>query len=161
MDIPENKRDTMRHTMMVLITLMAFGLLLAGEGADIQHVLSDNLSAKEKPAETDVILTSSMAAFLNDSWTPSPYVADVFTAMAARRNETVPNSSNLIYDFLSGSWNPSAPVRPIYTAMAAGKDNTVAWSGESIYQFLADDWTPSTPVMEFHTGEGYTRHQMN
>jgi hypothetical protein len=161
MDIPENKRGTMRHTIMVLLTLMAFGLLLAGEGADIQHVLSDNLSAKEKPAETEAILTSSMASFLNDSWTPSPYVADVFTAMGARRNGTLPSSSNMIYDFLGGSWNPSAPVPPVYTAMAAGKDNTVAWSGESIYQFLANDWTPSTPVLEFQSGEGYTRHQMN
>jgi hypothetical protein len=161
MDIPENRRDTMRHTMMVLITLMAFGLLLAGEGADVQHVLSDNLSAKEKPAETESILTSTMADFLSDSWTPSPYVADVFTAIAARGNGTAPNSSNLIYDFLNGSWNPSAPVPPVYTAMAAGKDHTVAWSGESIYQFLSDDWTPSTPILEFQSGEGYTMHQMS
>jgi hypothetical protein len=161
MAIPEYRRDTMRHTIMVLITLMAFGLLLPGEGADIQHVLSDNLSAKEKPPETESILTSSMADFLSDSWTPSPYVADVYTAISARRNGTLPNSSNQIYDFLNGGWNPSAPVPPVYTAETAGKDNTVAWAGESIYQFLANDWTPSTPVLEFQTGEGYKKHQMN
>jgi hypothetical protein len=161
MDIPENRRDTMRHTIMVLITLMAFGLLLAGEGADIQHVLSNNLSPTEKPAETESILTSSMTDFLSDSWMPSPYVADVFTAMSARKNGTLPNSSNQIYDFLNGTWNPSAPVPPVYTAETAGKDNTVAWAGESIYQFLGNDWTPSTPILEFQTGEGYKKHQMN
>jgi hypothetical protein len=151
----------MRHTIMVLIMLMAFGLLLAGDGADIKHVLQDNLSPTMTPPENEAILTSSMASFLNDSWMPSPYVADVYTALAAGKNGSVANSSNLIYDFLNNTWNPSAPVPPIYTALAAGKDNTVAWSGENIYQFLANDWTPATPVLEYNSGMGYTRHQMS
>lgn len=162
MDIGEDKRVTMRYTIMVLITLTAFGLLLAGEGAiDIQHVLQDNLSQKMKPPETQPILTSTMASFLNDSWTPSPFVPDVFTADETNRQGFVANSSNLIYDFLNDSWTSSSALSPIFTAEAAGKNNTVAWSGESIYQFLQDNWTPDTAVLEYHTGEGYTRHQMS
>jgi hypothetical protein len=162
MGIGEDKRDTMRYTIMVLITLTAFGLLLAGEGAiDIQHVMQDNLSPKVEPPETDLMLTSSMASFLNDSWAPSPYVADVYTALAAGKNGTVANSSNLIYDFLNGTWNPSAPVPPVYTAVAPGKNGTIAWSTENIYEFLRNDWTPQTPVVEYTSGAGYTRHQMS
>jgi hypothetical protein len=151
----------MRHTIIVLITLMAFGLLLAVEGADIKHALSDNLSPTMTPAETEAILTSTQAAFLNDSWAPSAYAPDVYTALAAGKNGTLANSSNLIYDFLNGSWNPSSVVPPIYTALAPGKDKTIAWSGESIYQFLDSNWTPATPVIEFQSGEGYTMHKMS
>jgi hypothetical protein len=162
MDIGEDKRVTMRYTIMVLITLTAFGLLLAGEGAiDIQHVMQDNLSPKMEPPETELILTSTMASFLNDSWTSGPFVPDVYTATTVNKKGFVANSSNLIYDFLNDSWTPPAAASPIFTADAAGKDNTVAWSGESIYQFLDENWTPATPVLEFHTGEGYTRHQMS
>jgi hypothetical protein len=162
MDIGEDKRVTMRYTIMVLITLTAFSLLLAGEGAiDIQHVLQDNLSSKMKPPETNLILTSTMASFLNDSWTPSSFVPDVFTADEMNKKGFVANSSNLIYGFLNDSWTSPAIASPIYTADAAGKDNTVAWSGESIYQFLQDNWTPASPVLGYYIGEGYTRHQMS
>jgi hypothetical protein len=162
MDLVEDKRVSMRYTIMVLITLTAFGLLLVGEGAvDIQHVMQDNLSPTMKPPETDVILTSSMAAFLNDSWTPGYFVPDVYTALAMNKQGILANSSNEIYSFMNDSWIPPSAMAPIYTALAAGKDNTVAWSGESIYQFLQNGWTPSTPVLEYQTGVGYTRHQMS
>jgi len=152
----------MRYTIMVLITLTAFGLLLAGEGAvDIQHVMQDNLSPTMKPPETELILTSSMASFLNDSWTPSPFVPFVFKADEKNKEGFVANSSNIIYDFLNDGWTPPSAVPPIFTADAAGKDNTVAWSGENIYQFLQNGWTPDMPIAEFNSGTGYTRHQMS
>jgi len=151
----------MRYTIMVLITLTAFGLLLAGEGAvDIQHVMQDNLSPTMKPPETELILTSSMASFLNDSWTPSPFVPFFFTADEKNKEGFVANSSNIIYDFLNDGWTPPSAVPPIFTADAAGKDNTVAWSGENIYQFLQNGWTPDMPIAEYNSGTGYTRHQM-
>ena len=120
----------------------------------------------QDPAQTALITTPSMAAFLNDSWTPTPFVAPLASQATGvlrnmTRNNTTQNASTYaIYDFLNDNYTSPAPTSPIYTASAAGKDKTIAWTGESIYQFLNDAWTPSTPVETFEQSP-YKMHQMN
>ncbi len=106
-----------------------------------------------------------MAAFINNSWTPSTFVAPVEVATdkfgsGKLGNNTTQNSTYAIYDFLNNSYVAPAAESPIYSAVAAGKDNKVAWTGESIYQFLSDSWTPSTPLAIYNQGI-YTKHKMS
>ena len=154
----------MRHIILVLIALMALGgLLPAVMGA--APVLTDKLNATATPAQNVLDTTPSMAAFLNDSWTPSAFVAPVEVASdkfgsGKLGNNTTQNSTYAIYDFLNNSYVAPAVESPTYTASAAGKDNKVAWTGESIYQFLSDSWTPSTPIAVYTQGV-YTKHAMS
>ena len=157
----------MRHIILVLFALVALsGLLPAITAQQPSTVLKDDLAAMQDPAQTALITTPSMAAFLNDSWTPTPFVAPLASQTSGvlrnmTRNNTTQNASTYaIYDFLNDNYTSPAPTSPIYTASAAGKDKTIAWTGESIYQFLNDAWTPSTPVETFEQSP-YKMHQMN
>jgi hypothetical protein len=155
---------TMRNIILVLFALVAMGGLLPAIMA--APVLTDKLAAEPKPAETSVLTTPSIAAFLNDSWTPTPFVAPLASQATGvlknmtRNNTTLDSSTYAIYDFLKDNYTAPAATSPIYSATAAGKDRTIAWTGESIYQFLSDAWTPSTPV-ETYEQSPFKLHQMN
>lgn len=154
----------MRHIILVLIALVALGGLLPAVMA--APVLTDKLAAEPKPADTSVLTTPSMAAFINDSWTPSTFAAPLASQASGvqknmtRNNTTLNSSTYAIYDFLKDNYAAPAATSPTYTASAAGKDKTVAWTGESIYQFLDNAWTPSTPV-ETYEQTPFKQHQMN
>jgi len=154
----------MRHIILVLIALVALGGLLPAVMA--APVLTDKLASEPKPADTSVLTTPSMAAFINDSWTPSNFVAPLASQATGvqknmtRNNTTLNSSTYAIYDFLKDNYTAPAATSPTYTASAAGKDKTVAWTGESIYQFLSDAWTPSTPV-ETYEQTPFKQRQMN
>ena len=156
----------MRHIILVLIALMALGgLLPAVMGLPAAPVLLDSAATTATPAQNLLETTPSMAAFLNDSWTPSAFVAPVEVASdkfgsGKLGNNTTQNSTYAIYDFLNNSYVAPAVESPTYTASAAGKDNKVAWTGENIYQFLSDSWTPSTPIAVYTQGV-YTKHAMS
>ncbi|MDQ1261013.1 MAG: hypothetical protein QG575_194 [Euryarchaeota archaeon] len=156
----------MRHIILVLFALVALGGLLPAVMALPSTVLKDELAAMPEPAETSLMTTPSMAAFLNDSWTPSTFVAPLASQASGvqrnmtRNNTTLDSSNYEIYNFLNDNYNSSAPKSPVYTASAAGKDKTIAWTGESIYQFLNDAWAPSTPV-ETYPQSPFKLHQMN
>jgi hypothetical protein len=159
--------DSMRHIILVLIALMALGgLLPAVMGLPAAAVgLSNQQAATATSAQNVLDTTPSMAAFMNDSWTPSTFVAPVEVAtdrfMSGKLGKnTTQNSTYAIYDFLNNSKVAPAAESPVYSAAAAGKDKKVAWTGESIYQFLADSWSPSTPVSVYNDG-AYTKHQMS
>jgi len=134
--------------------------------APVGPSLLDKPSATPEPAETSLLTTPSMAAFLNDSWTPSTFVAPLASQATGvlrnmTNNNTTLNSSNYaIYDFLNDNYTSPAPESPVYTASAAGKDKTIAWTGESIYQFLNDAWTPTSEV-ETYEQSPFKQHQMN
>jgi len=116
------------------------------------------------PEMTDMLMTPSMAAFLNDSWTPTSFVAprpnNVIFTKGSFANNTTSNATYAIYDFLNGTDVTPAAASPIYTPAKAAQDNKIAWTGESIYQFLDDSWTPSTPVAVYNQGV-YAKGQMN
>jgi hypothetical protein len=145
------------------------GLLPAITAAPAAPVLLNNPAAMPEPAQTALETTPSMAAFLNDSWTPTPFVAPQASQATGvlrnmTRNNTTQNSSNYaIYDFLNDNYTSPAPASPIYTATSTpkgGNGNTIAWTGESIYQFLNDAWTPTTPVQTYEQS-AFKQHQMN
>ena len=154
----------MRHIILVLIALVALGGLLPAVMA--APVLTDKLASEPKPADTSVLTTPSMAAFINDSWTPSTFAAPLASQATGvqknmtRNNTTLNSSTYAIYDFLKDNYTAPAATSPTYSASAAGKDKTVAWTGESIYQFLSNAWTPSTPV-ETYEQTPFKQHQMN
>ena len=156
----------MRHIILVLIALVALGgMLPAVMAAPAKPDLLDNPAAMPEPAQTALVTTPSMAAFLNDSWTPSPFVAPLASQVTSKQrnltgNNTTDNSTYAIYDFLNGDVTAPAARSPVYSASAAGKDRTVAWTGESIYQFLENSWTPSTPIETFPQSP-FKLHQMN
>jgi hypothetical protein len=159
--------NPMRHIILVLFALVALGgLLPAVMAQQPSTVLKDELAAMPEPAESELITTPSMAAFLNDSWTPSTFVAPIASQATGvlknmTRNNTTMNSSNYaIYDFLKDNYTSPAPTSPVFTATAAGKDKTIAWTGESIYQFLNDAWAPSTPIETFPQTP-FKMHQLN
>ncbi|MDM7935057.1 MAG: hypothetical protein QUS08_06670 [Methanothrix sp.] len=154
----------MRPIILVLIAMMALGgLLAAASGETAKPVLLDKPATQAEPAETAMVMTPSLAAFLNDSWVPSSYNPDYFTAEASKKsfNGTILNTTYSFYDFLTNDTykGPSA-TSPIYSAVAPNKNNEVVWTGESIYQFLDPTWTPETPILVYRTGE-YTKHQMS
>ena len=157
----------MRHIILVLIALVALcGLMPAIIAEPAAPVLKDTPAAMPEPAQTALITTPSMAAFINDSWTPNTFVAPLASQSngikkSMTRNNTTQNSSTYaIYDFLNDNYASSAASSPIYTATAAGKDKTVAWTGERIYQFLNDAWASSTPVQTYEQSP-FKQHQMN
>jgi hypothetical protein len=157
----------MRHIILVLFALVALGgMLPATIAAPVGPSLLNNPAAMPEPAQSELITTPSMAAFLNDSWMPSTFAAPLASQASGvlknmtRNNTTMASSNYAIYDFLNDNYTSSAPQSPIYTAAAAGKDKTLAWTGESIYQFLNDAWTPTTPIETFQQAP-YKLHQMN
>jgi hypothetical protein len=156
----------MRHIILVLFALVALGGLLPSIMALPSTVLKDELAAMPEPAQTALETTPSMAAFLNDSWAPSTFVAPLASQASGvqknmtRNNTTQANSTYAIYDFLNGNYVSPAASSPVYTASAAGKEKTVAWTGESIYQFLNDAWTPIAPVQTYEQSP-FKLHQMN
>ena len=162
--------NRMKHIILVLFALIALGgMLPATIAAPVGPTLLNNPAAMPEPAQTALITTPSMAAFLNDSWTPSTFAAPLASRATAMqrnmtRNNTTMNSSNYaIYDFLKDNYTSPAPASPIMTATSTpkgGKGDTVAWTGESIYQFLNDAWTPSAPI-ETYPQSPYKMHQMN
>ena len=163
--------NRMKHIILVLIALVALGGLLPATMAAPAPLkgLSSNPAAMPEPAQSELITTPSMAAFLNDSWTPSTFAAPLASQASGvqrnmTRNNTTMNSSNYaIYDFLKDNYTSPAPASPIMTATSTpkgGKGDTVAWTGESIYQFLNDAWTPSAPI-ETYPQSPYKMHQMN
>ncbi len=145
----------MRHIILALIALMALGGLLPA-------VMS--LPPAPFTQAPTQLTTPSQNAFLNDSWTPSNFVAPAAATTADKLksgnlgNNTTRNSTYAIYDFLNNSSVPSSASAPIYSA--AGTGNQLAWRGESIYQILDDSWTPSTPVAVYDPG-AFKLHQMN
>lgn len=150
----------MRHIILVLIALMALGGLLPAAMS-----LPPAPFEMTNPEMTDTLMTPSMAAFLNDSWTPTSFVAPlpndgVLFTKKSFANNTTSNATYAIYDFLNDTNVTPAAASPIYTATAPASDNKIAWAGESIYQFLEDSWTPSTPVAVYNQGV-YTKGQMN
>ena len=158
--------NAMRHIILVLFALVALGGLLPAVIALPSTVLKDELAAMPSPAESALLTTPSMAAFLNDSWTPSTFAAPLASQATGvqrnmTRNNTTLNSSNYaIYDFLKDNYTSPSATSPTYTASAAGKDKKVAWTGESIYQFLNDAWSPSTPI-ETYEQSPYKQHEMS
>jgi len=154
----------MRHIILVLIALIALVGLMPG-GMSKDPAPFDNGEINEAGDES-LLTTPSIAAFLNDSWTPSTFVAPLASQATGvlknmtRNNTTQESSTYAIYDFLNDNYTSPAPASPIYTASAAGKDKKIAWTGESIYQFLNDAWTPSTPV-ETYEQSPFKMHEMN
>jgi hypothetical protein len=156
----------MRHIILVLFALMALGGLLPAIAALPSTVLTDELAAMAEPSESALETTPSMAAFLNESWVPSTFVAPLASQAGGvlknmtRNNTTQAGSTYAIYDFLNDNYASSAATSPVYTASAAGKDKKVAWTGESIFQFLDNAWTPSSAVQTYEQSP-FKLHQMN
>jgi hypothetical protein len=155
----------MRHIILALIALVALcGFIPAIMAEPAARVgLSDKSASTASAAENSVLTTPSMAAFLNDSWTPSTYNPETFSAVSSQKkwNGTLKNATYAIADFMKDNYTAPAASSPIYTASAAGKDGKVAWTGESIYQFLDGAWTPNSPVQAVSEGAGYTLHKMS
>jgi hypothetical protein len=146
----------MRYVILVIIALMALGGLLPA-------VMSLPSAPFNQPLTQ--LTTPSMSAFLNDSWTPSTFVAPLASDAAlftkkSPSNNTTANSTYAAYDFLNSNNTTSTAEAPNITTAAPGKDSNVAWTGESIYQFADDSWTPSTPIAAYNQG-AYKLHQMN
>ena len=165
----------MRKITFVLIALLALGMLMPAmaqvPGSSLTTAnttqaspvgLSNKLAALADPAQSTLYTTPSMAAFLNDSWTPSSYVPDRFYATASQRsmNGTIQNTTGVITDFLNNSYIAPSATSPLYYASAQNKQGVIPFTGESIYDFLGDKWTPATPV-EVITEAPYKMHQMN
>ncbi len=153
----------MRHIILVLIAMLALGGLMPAVMAEPAKAvgLSDKYAPLASPAESSLLTTPSMADFLNDSWTPSSFVASpAETNENKMKNVSVNDSNYAIYDFLNGNNVQSTPVSPIFTAAAATKNQEIAWTGESIYQFLDPDWTPSVTAETFPQ-TAFKMHQMN
>jgi len=157
----------MKHITLVLIALVALGGLLPATTA--LKGLSDKQAATPEAADSSLLTTASMAAFLNDSWTPSTFVAPLASEATGvlknmtRNNTTQASSNYAIYDFLKDNYTSPAPASPTYSATSTpkgGKGDTVAWTGESIYQFLNDAWTPAASV-ETYEQSPFKQHQMN
>lgn len=151
----------MRHIILVLIALVALSGLMPAIIA--KPVLNNTLASSPESAENSLLTTPTMAAFLNDSWIPSSYRPDYFTAVSSQKkwNGTLQNATYANYAFLTdNSYVAPGPTSPVYNAVAPGKDGYVKWTGESIYQFLDSAWTPNTPVEVIQTGV-YKMHQMN
>jgi len=154
----------MRHIILALIALVAlcgFIPAIMAEPAAPVH-LSEKSAPTASAPENSILTTPSVAAFLNDSWTPSSYTPDVFSAISSQKkwNGTLQNTTYAIADFMKDNYTAPSATSPIYTAPAAGKNGEIAWTGESIYQFLDSAWTPSTPVEVIPTG-AYTMHKMS
>ena len=143
--------NLMRHIILVLIALVALvGLVPSGMSKDPAPF---EMTTTLKEGQTSLLVTPSQAAFLNDSWTPTPFKAPyasepLFTKKALSNNTT--NTTYAIYDFLQNDTNA--------TTNATFSNYTVA--GGNIYEFLKDDWTPSTEVEVIKTAP-FTKGKMS
>lgn len=169
----DGNADTMRHITVVLIALLAYSMLMPAivaqlPGSSLNTTLkapvglSNKLAPLAEPAQNTLYTTPSVAAFLNDSWTPSGWVPDRFYASASPKslNGTIQNTTYAAYDFLNDSYKPPAATSPLYYATAQNKEGVIPYTGEAIYEFLDDKWTPNTPV-DVVTVAPYKMHQMN
>jgi len=163
----ESNANAMRHIILALIALVALsGLLPAIVAEPAAPVLVDKVKSTPESSETSVLTTASQAAFLNDSWTPSPFsapLADEANGVLknmTRNNTTLENSTYSAYDFLDDNYTSPKATSPIYTATGAKKGGELAWTGEAIYDFLSDTWTPSTSVQSYEQSP-FKMHQMN
>ena len=112
------------------------------------------------PLQTMLVATPSMAAFISDSWAPSPFLPEVLTLPDTLRkstlldinktnkSENITNTTYAIQDFLSDTWMPPALTPTIAESAVSGKKGvTTPQSGLAIEQFLDDSWTPSTKAV--------------
>jgi hypothetical protein len=127
------------------------------------------------PLQTLLVTTPSMAAFMSDSWAPSPFLPEVLTLPDTLRKSTlldinktnksanITNTTYAIQDFLRDSWTPPALTPTIAESAVSGKKGvTTPQSGLAIEQFLDDSWTPSTQVVGIvSNGAEYTKGQMS
>ncbi len=130
----------MRHIMLVLIALIALvGLMPCGISKDPAPF---EMTTYNEAGDASLLTTPSIAAFLNDTWAPTPFVAPTASAPLYTKKSPSNNTTNTtyaIYDFLQNETNATT------NATNATLDNYMVRGG-SIYQFLKDNWTSSTPV---------------
>ena len=143
--------DLMRHIMLVLIALIALvGLMSAGMSKDPAPF---EMTTIREAGDASLLTTPSIAAFLNDSWKPTPFVAPSASAPLYKKKSFSNNTTNTTYaihDFLKNETNITTN---------ATLDNYMV-KGGSIYQFLKDNWTPSTPVEVIQTAP-FTKGKMS
>lgn len=143
--------DLMRHIMLVLIALIALvGLMPGGMGKDPAPF---EMTTINEAGDSSLLTTPSIAAFLNESWAPTGFVAPSASAPLYKKKSLSNNTTNstyAIYDFLKNDTN---------TTNNATLDNYMV-KGGSIYQFLKDNWTSSTPV-EVTTTAPFTKGKMS
>jgi len=137
--------------MLVMIALIALvGLMPGGMSKDPAPF---EMTTTFKEGETSLLVPPSQAAFLNDSWVPTPFVApyasEPLFKKKAMSNKTA-NTTYAIYDFLKNETNA--------TTNASMSNYTVV--GGNIYEFLKDDWTPSREV-EFTRTAPFTKGKMS
>jgi len=141
----------MRHIILALIALIALvGLMPGGMSKDPAPFDIPNI---KDAGDATLLTTPSIAAFLNDSWAPTPFVAPTASAPLYTKRSPSNNTTNTtyaIYDFLQNKTNATTN---------ATLDNYMVRGG-SIYQFLKDNWTPSTPVEVIQTAP-YTKGKMS
>lgn len=129
--------DFMRHIILALIALIALaGLMSSGISKDPAPFEMRNINEK---GDASLLATPSIAAFLNDSWVPSSFVAPSYPSTPKYTKKSPSNNTNTttyaIYDFLNDTNATTNTSLATYTV-----------EGGSIYQFLKDNWTSSTPV---------------
>ncbi len=134
----------------IIALTVALLMLIPVMGVDVSYL----------SPESEIVTTESMAAFLNDSWTPSTFMPINDTAIWPDKNKTLANSTADIYGVLKGDWTPSKFEPPVDYAVWQNKDKQLLASGYAIYDFLREDWTPGSPVPIVQTGL-YKLHQMN
>lgn len=141
----------MRHIMLVLIALIALvGLMPGGMSKDPAPF---EMTTFREAGDATLLTTPSIAAFLNDSWAPTPFVAPTASAPLYTKKSLSNNTTNTtyaIYDFLQNETNATNNVT---------LDNYMV-KGGSIYQFLKDNWTPSAPVEVIKTAP-FTKGKMS
>ena len=137
--------------MLVLIALIALvGLMPGGMSKDPAPF---EMTTFREAGDATLLTTPSIAAFLNDSWAPTPFVAPTASAPLYTKKSLSNNTTNTtyaIYDFLQNETNATNNVT---------LDNYMV-KGGSIYQFLKDNWTPSAPVEVIKTAP-FTKGKMS
>jgi hypothetical protein len=144
----------MRHIIAVLIALLALSLFIPSTWALPSLLLSTaNQTQPTTPEpETSLVTTPTIASFLSDTWTPSSYVPNVYTAAVANKQGYVANTTENIADFINGTQPTS-----VVTSMEGIYDDP---STGYLTQFLDPNWTPST-VTELQSTPDFKLHQMN
>ena len=143
--------DFMRHIILALIALIALaGLMSSGMS---KGPAPFEMTSINENGDASLLATPSIAAFLNDSWMPSSFVAPSYssapqyTKKSPSNNTT--NTTYAAYDFLNDTNATTNTSLAAYTV-----------EGGSIYQFLKDNWTPSTPI-EVITVDPLTKGKIN
>ncbi|MCK9585788.1 hypothetical protein, partial [Methanothrix soehngenii] len=85
----------MRHIILVLIALIALVGLMPG-GMSKDPAPFDNGEINEAGDES-LLTTPSIAAFLNDSWAPTPFVAPLASAPLYAKKSFNNNTTNTTY----------------------------------------------------------------